>query len=194
MIFVSWTFRFLTFCSSSIGDFSGDIYSKPVSRGCSHRCDEHQVDPDSHYPHDITSCQSGAREHNWRRNWRYICWSRLRLDFSYHRPDLCVLSMQTLYCSTDLQHCTANQNATRPSSSHWTSVELVQWLSQTDASEQPMNVGSSLARKSCRRLVINWRLPALHLLKSLIPSALVVDNNASHKNNFVYSCWIVFMF
>lgn len=93
---------FLTFCSLLIGDISGDIYSKPVSRGCSHCCDEHQVDPDSDYPHDIASCQSGAREYNWRRNRRYICFSGLRLDISYHRPDLCVLSMQTLYCSTDL--------------------------------------------------------------------------------------------
>lgn len=55
---------FLMFCSSfSTVKFRGDIYSKPVSRGCSRCCDEHQgVDPDSHYPPDITSRQDGAGE------------------------------------------------------------------------------------------------------------------------------------
>lgn len=44
--------------------------------------------------------------------------------------------------------------------------EAVQWLSQPDASEQPMNVGSSLAWESCRRFLTNWRLPALQYLCS----------------------------
>lgn len=117
------------------GNFSRDIHSHPVSRRCSHCCDRHQgLGPGSHYPPDVPCCQDRAGEFSWT-NWRYVCWSTLQLDISSLRPDLCVRRLLT-----HKQYQSASSDQT------W--AELVQWPSQTRASEQAANVDSSLAQES----------------------------------------------
>lgn len=80
---------------------------------------------------------------------------------------ICVFS-ECSHCTAPLICNCAPKKPSQPLSNLFsqTSVELVQWLFQTDASEQPMDVGSSLPRVSCRRLVTKWHLPEKHPLYS----------------------------
>lgn len=175
-----------------LGYLSWDLHSRSVSRGCSHYCEKHQgVDPNSHYPPHIASCQDRAREQSCRRRGRrYVCWPNLR-DVLPKAWSVCSQCADPVPLHpTQLYNWNATQvvhlHLIRESGARTATVsDRCQWTTKECWFFTRYRVLSSF----CDKLVF---ASSTFPLYSLIHSAPVVNNN--HKKNFVYSCWIVFMF
>lgn len=106
--------------------------------------------------------------------------------------------MQTLYCSTDLWLCSDRSNLTQvihlhhPSKPQWSLYSDCLW-------PRPVNFQQMLALHSLESpVVVLWQTGVCqHYISSAVAAKFCTCcqwHCLSHKNNFVYSCWIVFMF